>query len=81
MGLKVNDIYPQPNVGDKVEILDYSFFDANESVRISKMEEIRILEVFPVVIGSDGNYNWEYEVYTTADPDQNIMMEMYKVIK
>lgn len=78
--LRVRDIINEPKVGDKIKIRDYSLFSPNEVAKITKMLSITILEVDPIVVGTDGIYHWGYTVTTTADPLQPLLPSMYQII-
>ncbi len=81
MGLEIKDTKVEPIVGDAITITDWELFSKKEIVELSKLPYLTVSEVYPVCIGEDGDYHWEYEVYTEEAPETNILGWHYKLKK
>lgn len=81
MGLDVKDTKIEPRVGDKITITDCELFSKKEIPQLCKLPHLTVSEVFPVCIGEDGDYHWEYEVYTEEAPNTNILGWHYTIIQ
>jgi len=77
--LIVKNIINEPKIGDSIHIRDYSLFTANEAIKISKLKSIKVTDVLPIVVGTDGDYHWEYVIITDIDDSTQLLPKMYVI--
>ena len=75
MNLRVKHTKPIPKIGSKIRVIDDVGFNHSELRKLCKLDDIVTTnEVMPIVIGQDGDYHWEYEVYTLEFGDDVMLL-------
>ena len=84
MGLNGHDIKDdvyEPKPGDKVLITNYRDpIDGNLVARLAKKKYCIVERAFPIPIGSDGNYHFEYEINVVDGDNWNFLQDEYHIL-
>ena len=84
MGLNGHDIEDdvyEPQPGDKVLITNYRDpIDGNLVARIARKKYCIVESAFPIPIGSDGNYHFEYEITVKDGDGWNFLQGEYHIL-
>jgi hypothetical protein len=78
MEVKNHINHPEIFDGDKIKIINLDFCNPNEAVALSKLPHLIVDGVDKHPIGCDGDYHWEYGVYTKELPGALLTLDNYK---
>lgn len=82
-GLRIhaNPLWPQPKVGDKIEITSWDMQDnVQECVRLSKLPYLTVKSIHPVVVGMGNDINshsWAYDVQVNETTKNIVFIQFY----
>ena len=77
----IKDNHYEPKPGDKVLITNFREpIDGNLVARISREKYSIVESAFPIPIGSDGNYHFEYEITIKNGDDWTFMEGDYHIL-
>lgn len=80
LGYLIKNILQEPKPGDKVSITDWTDFSKPEIAILCKKDYLTVLDAFPIMVGSDGNYHWEYTIVTEEAQHVDVLFNRYKLI-
>lgn len=81
--LDVKHTKPIPQVRSKIMVVKDDLM-SNQSIRIlvKNNDIVTVNDVYPIISGTNGDYHWEYEVYTEELGDsQPIIYGHYKIVE